>query len=240
MEAASVPAESGGQSGEAPGGEAPQFDLSPVLDRVGQVGQSVDQFAERLQALEGRLPEQGGDPEYGDPYGQDDPYADLDDPSLYEGEDGEMDPRAAQQYLEQLVDRRASALAEQQVQQHVEPLMNQLDELMQDRAAEEILGEFPELADEQRAEQFMDTAANVVSDLGLPEELAGRMITSAPFLRLVAQAARHQEAARNEQPVTETREHPLEPAGGANLGGGEPNLAQEIVNSRGGNAFWGT
>lgn len=240
MEAASVPAESGGQQGEAPdAGGSPQFDMGPVLDRVGQVGQSFDSFADqfnqKLEALENRLPQEPGGSEYDDDMG-------LDDPSLY-GDDGEMDPAQAQQFLEQIVDKRATALSQQHVQQAVEPIMQQLDELQQERAANEILGEFPELADEQRAEAFMDTAGGIVDSLGLPDEVASRVVTSAPFLRLVAQASRHQEASRNEQPVGSeaAREHQLEPAGGANLGGGEPDLARSIVNARQkgpAGAFW--
>lgn len=244
MEAQSVPAESGGDPGEAPGGQSPAVDLSPVLDRVGEIGQSVDQFNQRLEQFEQRLGQPEGDgygDEYGDdPYGPDPEGADPFDPDGFVPDGEEMSPEQAQRWLDGVISKRAEAIAQQQVQQQVEPLMEQLDDLMADRTADEILAEFPEFADEERGKQFMEHAAGLVEQMGLPDEIAQKLVTSAPFLRTVAQATRQGQGERKEEPATETQDHPLEPAGGASLGGGEPDLARGIVQAGGGNRFWGT
>lgn len=229
MEAASVPAENGG--GQAEQAQAPAVDLSSVLSRVDEIGQSVGQLGERFDSFQPQAPpEQEQGSEYDD--------TEFDFGPGFDPED----PQQAQQWLDSLVDKRAKTVAEQQMQAAVEPLMQQLDEITTEREAQTFLARYPEFADEQRAEAFMDHASQVVQSLGLPDEVAGKLVSSSTFLGLVAEGARKQEAARNEVAPQEQQrtEHQLEPAGGANLGGGEQDPALSIVKARGGNSFWGT
>lgn len=230
MEAGSIPAD-GGEAGQAPEtAAAPDLSgaLAPVLDRVSELGSSVN---ERFSALESRLPAQeAAEPEYDDGL----------DPSLLGiGDGGDVDPQQAAQWLDQLVNNRAEKVSQQQVQQAVEPLIQELDDFRTEREAQTFLRQFPEFSDEGRAEQFMEHAQGVVEQLGVPEEVAGRLISSSSFLGIVAKAARHEEAGRSEVPADQAREQPLEPAGGANLGGGgEQNPALDIVRAGSRNSFW--
>jgi hypothetical protein len=232
VEAASVPAGNDGGTGEQPGApsESQGIDFSPVLDRVNEIGQQVGSFAERLEALQSPAePDQG--PDTGG-Y-EDDPSLGMPPDDVYD------DPQKAQQWLDNLVQERASRVADERVQQAIEPLVQQLDDFTMEREAKQFATEFPDIAgDEQRAEQFMQHAESLVEQLGVPDAVAAKLVSSGSFLRIVAQAARHEEAGRQEVPADQAREPQLEPAGGANLGGGEPNLAQQIVNARPGGGFW--
>jgi hypothetical protein len=230
VEAASVPAD-GGEAGQAAAPATPDLSsaLQPVLDRVSELGSSVN---ERLSAFESRLPGE-------EPAADDNQFSDDLDPSLLGiGPNDDVSPEQAAQYLDQLVDKRASQITQTQVQQAVEPLIQELDDIRTEREAQTFLRQFPEFADEQRAEQFMQHAQSVVEQLGIPEEQAGRLISSSSFLSIVAKAARHEEAGRSEVPADQAREQPLEPAGGANLGGGEQNPALDIVRAGSRNSFW--
>lgn len=239
-----VNVESGEQGQAEQGGGAAEFDISPVLDQVTKLGESL---GERLDGFEQRLPEQqqqeyqrndlgqfAGNP---DPYGQQPgavPPNGQQQPGPQYDEYGELTPEAAQAQLQQMLNPMLGPM-QQQMQQMAEQnarLTQTMQELEMDRGAEHLEQKYPELQEEQAANALVAQALQVAQQMGSPD-LVGRT----GFLELVHKAQRADAAASSETAATPGPS--LEPAGGASLAGTEPTI-QDRIKAAGGvqNSVW--
>jgi hypothetical protein len=223
---ASMAAEAGGGEGQAESAEvqAPQVDLSPVLQQIEQVGGRLGQ----VEALMNQFAPQEEAEE---------PDAALEALQEFYGNQmpgGELDAETASRLVDGLVEQRMSSAMEQQLS----PLIQQIEQLRSQSDAQTLLKAFPEMADPKVAEAVVGGAQQAAVQMGVDPSLARRP----GFIELVYKAQKFDQRAAGEVPVGDLNNPALEPGGGASPRGGlqdSANLAQEIVAARGGNSFWG-
>jgi hypothetical protein len=214
----------GGEAAEAQG--APGVDLSPVLERIDQVGGRLEQFETMLGQMQ--PPADEGDE------GADDALAALAD--LYGGlqEQGAgIDAETASRLVDGLVEQRLGA----QLNEVLGPVIQQVESLRANSDAQSLLTAFPEMSDMKVAEAVVQQATAAAQALGVPPELARRP----GFIELVYKSQKFDQRAAGEVPVGDLQHQVLEAGGGASpRGGQQTNTAQEILAARSGNSFWGT
>lgn len=238
-----VNVESGGseQGGteQAGGGAAAEFDISPVLEQVTKLGETLDS---RLGEFEQRLPQAEPQP---DPYNRNEfgqfaglpqeqqPWAGQQpgmQPGAQQGmydEYGELTPEAAQAQLQAMINPIVGPMQQQmqQMSQQYAALQQTMQELEMDRGAEHLEQTYPELQDPEKATALVEHASRLAQQLNLPGDLVGR----SGFLELVHKAQRADAAAAGETAATPGPT--LEPAGGASLAGSEPTPQERIKNA---------
>jgi hypothetical protein len=223
-------AQNGGQ-GDAAGAaaeqqSAPQVDLSPVLERLEGLDGRLGRVEPALAAL---APEEPG---------EQNPLAELealfapDEPDP--ADQAALDGRALLQGL-QAMQQQTSSATEQQVQEALAPVMQQLSSLQVRLDAEALTQKHPDLEKPEVFQPVVENARELATRLGQPE-----LSTSAQFIELVYLSELAKKVAAGEVPAGQGREFALENGAGGAPAGDEPDIARGIVNSRGGNAFWGT
>lgn len=238
-----APGNEGGQEGQGEGAEAQQGpDFGPVIDRIGQLGDSLyETLDDRFADFESRFGQQGGEQQpqvdaYGNPVGQ--PAMSPQQPTVPDGlynADGEMDPAAAQQLLANMVQQQAGPLVQQHIDQAVGPLREQLTDMRIERDATDLEGKYEELRDPDTAQQLFDAATEYAERIGADPRIA----MSGAFLELVHNARRAQDTAAGREPAGEGREPELEAGGAASLAGSGEDTAKAIVGARKRSSFFG-
>lgn len=206
---------------EAEGGEQSAPEWQGAIEQLGeQFSSRFDEVANLIQSQQ-EQPE----PESDDDYGY---QPEFDAEQLYD-DDGEMDPQAAQQLLQQMVGQHS----QQAVQEAVGPLMERINNMEIQRQAESLEAEFPELQKEEVAGAVLQAAEQHAAEIGQPE--LGR---NPAFVRVVYLAQKAADRAAGEVPAG-TQPDGLEAAGGAVAPTPQVDPADGIVAARNRNSFWG-
>lgn len=193
-------------------------DFSPVLDRLGEISQRQEQFEQDFGAFRTSL----------EPQAEEDPDPEF--PAF--DEDGQVDDRAAQEYLDSLVNKRLEAALEQRLA----PVAHDLQEMRAESDAQYLMEKYPQMADAQVQQSVISQARETAAALGIPEG-AG---LSRQLIELVWKASQADQQAAGEVPVGGLPQHALEnPAGAAPGGVTQESIADGIVAARRGNSFWG-
>lgn len=212
----------GGQGQEGQAAAAPDF--GPVLEQMNA------NFAALGEQLQGAL---GGGQQAADD-GDEGAFEDDDLAYPEPGADGELDPEAAQEYLDNLVQQRAKGVAQQEIQEALAPVMEALTEQRIEREATDLQTKYPQLRDPEVSEAVIERATGVVQQLGLSGDAAARLVTSGSFIELVFKAGLAEQQAAG----TPTDGLGLEPAGGQGPAQAEPNIARQVVDAGRPNNFW--
>lgn len=228
--AAPAAADTGEGQGEAQEGQEGQgFDLSPVLDRM-------DQFEQRFDGLEQRLPEET--PEGEGPEGEDQLYITPDgavvdefgNPAEGYNEGYEQDPQAMMQQALQQQEQRLRQEYEQKLQEQIGPLQ----ERFQDMDLGALEERYPQLRDQQTAESTLRAAEQRAEAYGKPE-----LAKNAQFLEETYLAGLARERGLSEVPAdSEEPGFGLEQPGAQTPGEPEEDPGQRIVDARGPRSFW--
>lgn len=237
-----------GDQGAAPAEAAeatPGIDLSPVLEHVNKLGESL---GGRLDGLEQRLPAEEQQQYARDDLGRfagQDPYAQQQPgfpqpgmqpgmaPGMYD-EYGELTEQGMQAQLQQMVGPLLTPLQQQQQQlaEQNARLMEQLQSVETDRSADYILGKYPEFQDEAEQQKLTDFGQNLAQQMGSPD-----LVGQTGFWETAIKLMRAEAAAAGETPATPSPS--LEPAGGGTLAANEPSPQERIKAAGGTNPLWG-
>ena len=203
-------------------------DFSPVLEHMeAQFGQLGQQITEAIS---------GGQQQQQDEVEDESAYEDDGFPDLELGDDGEVDPEAAQKFLDDLVQKRASGIAEQTVQKALAPVLEQLTEQRIERDADALIQQYPQLRDQKVADAVLERATNVALQLGLSNDEAAKLVTSRAFIELNLKAGMAEQAAAG-TPAGESS-FALEGAGGQGPAEAEPDFARQVVEAGRPSGFW--
>lgn len=218
MEAASVPAEPGGQA-EQEQGPDPFAAFSDRLDQMQQGWESaLDQrFSKIEQALQ--------PPEEPDPYGGIDPSF-FEEPG--QGQQGGMDPQQLLSVVQELADKRAA--------EAVGPVQQQLAEMRRDSEARDLEGRYPALQDPKNAEAALNAAQQYAQAFGRPE-----LALEPRFIEMAWLAQSGAQLAQSEVPAGGQQGSPLERGGGAGpMQQEEPSITDRLrgVKDDGLDPFW--
>lgn len=217
-----------GAAGAAEGGQgaaeqqASGFDLSPVLERL-------DGLVPRMESIEQHFSQQQG---AGQQVQQEEPagVGDADLSGLFDIDSG-LDPAAAQQLLQQVVDSRTQT----QLDAALAPIMEQVRGIQTGLDAEQLAARYPALATEEGAKPVVDAARALAGQLGQPE-----LVNNMRFIETIYKAQMADKYAAGEVPVGGEKSFELERAGGAGpqAGGDGKNIAERIVADRQKTEFW--
>ena len=197
----------------APEAAAPSFDMSPVLDRVGELAEGLTGLSDRFGQLEQRIPQ----PE---PEQPEDPWSALfpqDDEPEYEPEPQapQLDPQALQ------------AAVQQAIKQSNQPLLEKLQQFELQQATERLYGDIPSLRplpqdhpDHAAHEQARQATHQLVvqSLRNYPPQIADQLAADPGYIATVFKAAEADKRAQGEVPAG-GQIHQQEAAGGALPGG---------------------
>lgn len=232
-------------------GGAGGLDLSPVLEHVTKLGETLEG---RLGEFESRLPQQEDQYERNDlgQFAGQTPYPGQQFGPEVQGQPGlqqPLPPGSVDEYG-QLTEQGEAFIAQQQLaqtlapfqqqitqqsqaqQQAIQQLQGTIQELQMDRGAERLEIAYPELKDPAKAQALVDAALPFAERIGRPD-----LVGDDGFLELVHKAQRADQAAAAETPAGPGPQ--LEPAGGASLAGGEPDIRQSILAAGNKNRVWG-
>lgn len=208
---------------------APQFDLTPVNERIDRLAATMDGFIQNQPAQQ---------QETEDPYGGLDPQllAALGvDPQEYAEQyqqqpDPHIDPAGLQQAIQS------------QIQQAISPYQQQVQAMQLESLASQLEQKYPELADPQVAgavvEHTTRAAQSLAQSLGLPPEAAGQLRTHPQVIEM-AYALHKMESQAVDEASAQPNHTTLENPSGAGPEGSEPSVTDRLLASRKGNSFWG-
>lgn len=223
MEASEAAVDTGVEQQE--GGEESSSgpDLSPILDRFGELESS---FGDRFEQIEQRLaaPADDGDVQYVDENGN--PVNEYGEPLDGMDIDGDTDPADVQrQVLE-----RARAEARAEAMQHLAPVLERFQDMEMDKLEQE----FPELGGDA-AEGVVEAVKETAQRFGNPA-----LMHDANFVRMVYLAQKGEESAARETPAGAEGEVALEAGGASGLRGGEDDEIEQIfAGQEERDGFWG-
>lgn len=221
MEAASIPAaaDAGGEEQGQQQAEAPQVDLTPVLEHIDN----------RFGELSERIPEPdgGGAEEDGD--------LDAELAALYEADD--LDPQEAQRQLESIIERKAQEKASELIDAKLAPVLGTLTDMQITQGAGALMEQFPELRDEATATAVFNRAEQVAQQLGWDEATAARNLQNPGFIALVYQAGLAEQQQAGDRPGG-ANEYQLEPGGGGAPAPAAPDIAAGVKAARPGGGLW--
>lgn len=226
---------SGGEGTGEGGGTA----TAPVID-VDAMNARFDALTQGLEAITERLP-QPQTPEAPDP------LAELDLSGLIGGEpaggagDGGIDEDSAREVLGELFSRAQQSTEQRLMENVVGPLLQRLEAQETRSVALAVEERNPELATPEGAKAALEATAELVGQLGLPQEVAMRLASQPLLAEVVYRASRAADVAAGEVPAGGAEGQPqLEGGGGApRPTGDEENPATRIVNAgRGTSAGW--
>lgn len=194
---------------EAPSGP----DLSPVFDRLDQLGGMVSQLTETFQAQ--NQPAQEPEVNWWE--------------SLY-GEQAPEEPQFQQPQAPQLDANALQQAVQQAIQQSNAPLMAQLQQLQQQQALNDLTTKIPQLKDPEVATATQQRLMQSIAHL--PQEIQQQLAWDANYVELVFKAAEAEKLAGAQEPAGESTQ--LETAGGAHPGGTgeEPNFVHRVHEAR--------
>jgi hypothetical protein len=214
MEAASVPAEPGGE----PQQEQQQGpDLTQFGERLDQMAQGWEEFGERFSKIEQALT----------PPPEPDPYGGIDPALLEPGEQG-IDPQQFMQAMQELADKRAA--------EAIGPVQQQLAEMKRDVGARDLEARYPALQDPKNAQAAMDAAQQYAQAFGQPG-----LALEPRFIEMAWLAQSGTQLAQSEVPAGGQQGAPMERAGGAGpTQQEEPSITDRLrgVKDSGLNSFW--
>lgn len=184
-------------------------DYAPVLDRVGELANTVGELQSGFQQfMQSQQPQPEPEP---------DPW----DVLLNGGEPEQPEP-------EQMLDLAALQQAvQQQIAQANAPLLQQLQEMQRNAGRERLLQQIPELQKPEVAQQAIESMQKDLA--GAPPEVAQWLVNSPEWIAKHFKAAEAEKLAASQAPAS-GQVPSLEPAGGAVPGGdgGIPNPVHEI------------
>jgi hypothetical protein len=225
---ASGQAAGGGDAGSNGGGgeaAASGFDASALQAQLQQTAGGVDELRQQFGQFLESAPWQPQEAEAEDP-GLDLSFLDqglYNDPAYGEQERQQAQQLTAQS-IQDAIDRRA--------QEAIGPLQEQLQSFQRDQQIRDLIGTHPEMQDPQIAEQVVRDARDVAEEMGRPD-----LAQNPVFWRLIYQAQRATEAANGEGGDDSPRAAHLEGGGGSGPGGGgQVDIADQILGSRQGNS----
>ena len=193
----------------APAEAAPQVDLAPLMDRVEQIGGTLDQLVGAYQT---------------------EPQAEPEDPWAWLSAQQEPEPEPQQQ--PQLDPAQFSQAVQAQIQQALHPTLSQLQELQSQVRMNQLYERIPQLkTDQDLARSIGERALQQLSHY--PPEVAQQFANDPAFIELVFKAAEAEKLAANQRPA-DGDPSILETAGGANPGGNgeEPSIVQQAFAAR--------
>jgi hypothetical protein len=192
----------------APEPAAPSFDMSPVLDRVGELASSIDQrfaqFEQRMPAPEPEAPEA-------------DPWAAL----FGTDEQPEYEQQQYEQPAPQGIDpQQLQAAINHAIEQGNAPLRAQLQEMQLERATQQLYKEIPQLAPGAENEEIRQaTHQRVTQSLAsYPPEIANQLAADPKYISMIFKAAEADKFAQGQAPASGAVPQ-TEAAGGALPGG---------------------
>lgn len=212
-------------------GQEPQGpDLSPILDRFGELENS---FGERFQQIESRLGEPADDSVvYDDGYGNPvdangnpvtlDEYGQPVDDGL--DLDADADPAEVQR---QLIER-AKTEARNEAMQQIAPVLQKFSDMEMDKLEQE----FPELGGDA-AESVVAAVQESAQKFGNPA-----LMQDANFVRMVYLAQKGEESAAQETPAGAEGEVALESGGASGLAADRGDEIDQIFAGTEENDFW--
>lgn len=214
----------GDAGGEAAQGAAQGFDAAALQTQLQQTAGGVDelrqQFGQFLESAPWQQQAQGGEEEA--ETGFDLSFLDqaYGDPAYGEAERQQM----GQQFGEQFDQRVQAAVA-----QALAPVQQAQQAFAREQQARDLVAEHPELQDREVAEAVVRQAQQVAQDMGQPE-----LGNNPQFWKLIHQASRATAAANAEEGGADaSRAAHLEGGGGAGpAGGGQVDIAGDIINSK--------
>lgn len=211
----------GGENTDAPeGGEGGQrTDTTSSVDRLTE---RLDKFLEHVAPTDD---DDGSLFEFTDEF---DEFLDDDDDDTDDNfdDDETLTP-------EQEAERLLNEYVDQRVQERLDPILESQREEQRQEDLQALESRYPELATRDVAAPVLRHAMHIAQALGTPE-----LAFEAPFLETVYLRSRAERAAAAEGSDESARgsETPLERAGSASGGGGEVDLADEIVKAKKGGA----
>lgn len=217
----------GGDAGDGGGEAAAGFDASALQAQLQQTAGGVDELRQQFGQFLESAPWQPQEAEPEDP-GLDLSFLDqglYNDPAYGDAERQQAQALTAQS-IQDAIDRRA--------QEAVGPLQQQLQEIQRDQQIRDLIGTHPEMQDPQIAEQVVRDARDVAEEMGRPD-----LAQSPVFWRLIYQAQRATQLANGEGQGGDDspRAAHLEGGGGSGPGGGgQVDIADQILGSRQGNS----
>lgn len=190
-------------------------DLSPVFDRLDQLGGMVGQLAEQFQGFQ---PQQQAEPETN--WWE----------SLYEDPNAPQEPEPVQQQPQLNPDALQNAI-NQAIQQATTPLQQQLQGFQQQQALNTLLERVPQLKDPEAAQRTQELVAQRIGHLS--PEIQQALVWDPGFIETVFKAAEAEKLAGAQEPAGEPTPQ-LEAAGGAHPGGTgeEQNIVHRVHGAR--------
>lgn len=183
---------------------APSFDMSPVLDRVGELANSIDQ---RFAQFEQRIPQPEAEPEV-------DPWA-----ALF-GEDEQEPPYEEPQQPQGIDPTQLQAAINHAIEQGNAPLRQQLQQMQLEKATQDLYSKIPQLAPSPENEETRQaTHQRVTQSLaGYPPEIANQLAADPKYIEMIFKAAEADKLAQGQAPAGGAIPQ-QEAAGGALPGG---------------------
>lgn len=219
------------------GGQDPYGGQQPQFPQYGQPSYPQQQQQQGWPGQQGYPQQQPG---FGQQpgYQQQGPAVFPLDPANVYDDQGNVNPWAAQQYMQQL----QQAAVEPAIQQAVAPIMQQLDQMRFDQGSARLEQQYPELAEKEKADALVARAVQMAPTMGLDPRQAVR---NDGFLELVHQSMRAEGIAAGETPARGQEVHELESGGGAGPAGSPPSFTDQVNALQAGGAdqaaagFWG-
>jgi hypothetical protein len=201
-------------------------DLSPIFDRLDQLGGTIGQLAEQFQGFQ---PQQQQEPEtnwweslYADPNAQQEPQQLVDQFG---------NPIQAQQAQQQLNPEALQNAINQAIQQGLGPMTQQLQGLQQQQHLNTLLEKVPQLKDPEVAQRTQELVAQQIGHLS--PEVQQALVWDPGFIETVFKAAEAEKLAGAQEPAGGQAPQ-LEAAGGAHPGGTgeEQNIVHRVHGAR--------
>jgi len=193
-------------------------DLSPVFDRLEQIGGTVGQLAEQFQTWS-QAQQAPQEPE------QNWWESLFDDPDALP-----QQPEPVQPVAPQLNATALQQAVQQAIQQSNAPLVAQLQQIQRQQALNELTTKIPQLKDPEVAKATEERLAQSVAHL--PQQVQEALAWDPTFIETIFKAAEAEKLAGAQEPAGEAPQ--LETAGGANPGGTgeETNIVHRVHSVR--------